>query len=228
MKVVFATPTVERPHDAFLKAMEESVPALDAAGIDHSIVFEVGNPYISNARATLLRKALDTKPDAVVFLDHDVSWRPGDIVKLCMAPMDVVAGTYRYKTDEEDYMGRWATDANGHIAEANDEWGCIRANCVPAGFLKVTADAVDRFMTAYPRLCYGKKWHPYVDLFNHGAFGGLWFGEDYAFCRNWNDAGGKVWLMTDLSISHWAGDREYPGNVHEYLIRKAQEARQTA
>ena len=224
MKIVFATPTVERPHDAYLKAMEACLPALDAEGIEHSIVFEVGNPYISNARATLLRKALDTKPDAVVFLDHDVSWRPQDMVRLCKAPLDVVAGTYRFKTDEESYMGRWATDEDGRIAEAND-YGCIRANCVPAGFLKVSADAVDRFMTAYPKLVYGKKWHPHVDLFNHGAFGGLWFGEDYAFCRNWNDLGGKVWLMTDLSISHHAADKEYPGNLHQYLIRKAQEAK---
>jgi hypothetical protein len=80
-------------------------------------------------------------------------------------------------------------------------------------------------MTAFPKLCYGKRWYPYVDLFNHGAFGGVWFGEDYAFCRNWNDMGGKVWLMTDLNISHHAKDKEYPGNLHQYLIRKAEEAR---
>ena len=227
MKIVFATPTVERPHDAYLKAMEDSVPALDAAGIDHSIVFEIGNPYISNARANLLRKALDTKPDAVVFLDHDVSWRPTDLVKLCKVPLDVVAGTYRFKTDEETYMGKWATDDEGRVAEVN-EYACIRANCVPAGFLKVSTHAVDLFMAAYPELVYGKRWHPYVDLFNHGAFKRLWFGEDYAFCRNWNDMGQKVWLMTDLSISHHGREKEYPGNLHEYLIRRAKEARNEA
>jgi len=227
MKVVFATPTVERPHDAYLKAMEDSLPALDAAGIEHSIVFEVGNPYISNARATLLRKALDTKPDCVVFLDHDVSWRPEDMVRLIEAPYEVVAGTYRFKLDEEEYMGRWATDEHGNIAEANDH-GCIRANCVPAGFLKVTTEAIERFMRAYPKLVYGTPVAPHVDLFNHGAFGGVWFGEDYAFCRNWNDLGGKVWLMTDLNIGHHSKDKEYPGNLHNYLIRKAQEARQDA
>lgn len=224
MKVVFATPTVERPHNAYLEAMENCIPALDAAGIEHSIVFEVGNPYISNARATLLRKALDTKPDAVVFLDHDVSWRPEDMVRLCQAPLDVVAGTYRYKLDEEEYMGRLATDENGEIAEAND-YGCIRANCVPAGFLKVSVDAVDRFMGAYPELVYGKHWHPYVDMFNHGAFRRVWFGEDYAFSRNWNDLGGKVWLMTDLNIGHHSKDRAYPGNLHQYLVRRAQKGR---
>jgi len=31
--------------------------------------------------------------------------------------------------------------------------------------------------------------------------------------------------MTDLSISHHAKDKEYPGNLHQYLIRKAEEAR---
>lgn len=223
MKVVFVTPTVERPHDAYLKAMEDTVPALDAAGIEHSIVFEVGNPYISNARATLLRKALDTRPDAVVFLDHDVSWKPSDMVKLIGVPEDVVAGTYRFKEDEEHYMGRWFTDDQGRPTAANNH-GCIHATCVPAGFLKVTAEAIDKFMTAYPKLVYGKKYHPYVDLFNHGAFGGVWFGEDYAFCRNWNDLGGKVWLLTNIDVAHHSKDKAYPGNLHEYLIRQKAKA----
>lgn len=200
-----------------MSALEASIPLIKEAGWDEGSVFEVGNPYISCARAEMLRKALDARADVIVFLDYDLSWSPGDLLRLIETPGDVVAGTYRFKTEKEEYMGKHFCDAAGKPVVRSD--GCIHMSCVPAGFLKITPNAVDVFMTKYPNLVYGKKWHPYVDLFNHGAFGGLWFGEDYAFCRNWNDAGGKIWLIPDLDITHHSPDFAFHGNYHKYLMR---------
>ena len=76
MKVVLCVPTLTRPHSALLEAIEAAVPALDAAGITHQMVMEVGNPYISQARNVMLRKALDAGADQIIFLDHDVSFPP--------------------------------------------------------------------------------------------------------------------------------------------------------
>jgi len=219
LKVVFATPTISRPFDAFLDAMEASVPALDIEGIDHKMVFEVGSAYISHARATLLRKALDTQPDMVIFLDHDLSWRPQDLVKLIKTPGDVVAGTYRFKQDPVEYMGTWRTDAEGYPETRDD--GCIRAEWVPAGFLKVTDQAVHDFLGSYPELAFGSRYRPFVDLFNHGAHNGVWYGEDYAFSRRWNDRGGDIWLVPDLELTHHGADGQaYPGNLHTYLRQR--------
>src|ERR1051325_3979882 len=61
-----------------------------------------------------------------------------------------------------------------------------------------------------------------VDLFNHGAHEGVWWGEDYAFCRNWCDAGGEIRLVPDLDITHHDGERAYPGNFHQFLLRQPQ------
>ena len=78
--------------------------------------------------------------------------------------------------------------------------------------------AVHKFMKAYPQLVYGDAWRPYVDLFNHGAHGGLWYGEDYAFSRNWIDAGGDIWIVPDLNIDHHSADKVFKGNFHKYLL----------
>jgi hypothetical protein len=215
VRVVFCCPTTKRPHDAFLAAMEQSVAALDAAGFDHRIVWEIGNPYISAARATMTRKALDAQADVIVYLDHDVSWRPQDLVTLVNTPGDVVAGVYRYKRDEEEYMGALFSDERGQPLGRQD--GCLAAHRVPAGFLKITKEAVNRFMEAYPDLVYGPYYYPSVDLFNHGSHGRLWYGEDYAFSRRWLDAGGEMWIVPDLSIAHHDPDKAYPGNFHEFL-----------
>lgn len=218
MKVVFCCPTYSRPTDAFLQAMDATVPLLDAAGYDHSIVFEVGCPYISGARCTMLTKALDKGADVIVFLDDDVSWRPQDMLKLLATSGDVVSGTYRFKTDEhETYMGVIDNDAETFIPVVRDD-GCISATRVPAGFLKVTRQAVEKFKAAYPELLISDGG---IDLFNHGAINGTWFGEDYAFSKRWKEIGEMIWLIPDMNIDHnHRNGNVYKGNLHEYLLRQ--------
>ncbi|WP_332763935.1 hypothetical protein [Phenylobacterium sp.] len=223
-KVVFCTPTVTRPFPEYLAALEASLPALEAAGWEHQAVFEAGCPYISSARATLLRKALDAKADVIVFLDHDLSWRPTDLLKLIETPGEVVAGLYRYRKDEFEFMGHLA-DAGGRKPYFRQD-GVLAAERVPAGFLKITKEAVDRFIGHHPELCFGARYSPSIDLFNHGAFDGVWWGEDYAFSRRWRALGGDIWVVPDLSLTHHDPDKSYPGNVHEWLT--AQEAAETA
>lgn len=218
MKVVFCIPTRNTPHPACIASVEAAVPVLDRAGIEHQMVSEVGCPYISHARATMLRKALDANADAVVFIDDDVAFTPTDMLKLVQTKGDVVAGTYRFKLPEEKYMATIVCDARGYPVCRTD--GCIRADKVPAGFLKVTREAVRRFMRAFPDLVYGDPEHPSVDLFNHGAHKGVWFGEDYAFSRRYLEAGGDIWLVPDLDLTHHAAEVAYPGNFHKFMLRR--------
>lgn len=216
MKVIFCTPTVTRPYAPFLDALEASIQAIRDAGWEEGAVYEIGNPYISAARAIMTRKALDAKADVIVYIDHDLSWAPQDLLTLIETPGDVVAGTYRFKKEPEEYMGAILSRSDNRPVVRAD--GCIKADRVPAGFLKVTKEAIDRFMTAYPDLCYGPKYNPSVDLFNHGAHKGVWFGEDYAFSRNWVDAGGEIWLVPNLTITHHSPEQAYPGNFHRFMM----------
>lgn len=218
MKVIFATPTIKRPFDPYIASLERSVPAVEEAGFEHQAVFRVGDVYISHSRAFMLRQALEAGADLVVFIDHDLSWTPADMVRLLTTPGEVVAGTYRYKQDEERYMGTWLTDEAGHPVVRDD--GTVVAHGIPAGFLKVTRGAVEKFRAAYPELVFGPEGE-FVDLFNHGAHKGLWWGEDFAFSRRWKDLGGEIRLIPDLDLAHHLPDgSEFPGNFHDYLLRQ--------
>lgn len=219
VKVAFACPTYTKPYDELLASVASSVPVLDAAGVEHNMVFEVGCPYISHARATMLRKALDWGADAVIFLDHDLSWDAGDLLKLVETQGDIVSGLYRYKKEEVEYMGAIRSDANG-IPVTRSSDGAISGFRVPAGFLKVTRDAVRRFMASYPELLYGHPDCYSVDLFNHGAYKGVWYGEDMAFSRRWIDIGGEIWIVPDLNLNHHSADAVYPGNYHQFLLAR--------
>lgn len=183
------------------------------------MVSEVGCPYVSGARATMLRKALDAKADVIVFIDHDLSWDAQDLLTLIETEGDVIAGTYRFKKDEEHYMGVIQDDPVSFLPVVRAD-GCIKATLVPAGFLKITKQAVSKFMGAYPALMYGERYSPSVDLFNHGAHKGAWWGEDYAFSRNWTDADGEIYIVPNLNLNHHTTEKEYKGNFHSFLCRQ--------
>lgn len=217
-KVVFCTPSLAGPTAPYIRALEESIPLIKGAGWDEAYVQEVGNPYISAARAIMTRKALDAGADVIVYLDYDLSWKPEDLLKLIETEGDVISGTYRFKKPEEEYMATLVTLGDGSPIVRKD--GCIKAFQVPAGFLKVTKAAIQKFMRAYPKLLYGDPDHFSVDLFNHGAHELVWYGEDYAFSRNWRDCGGEIWLVPDLDLNHHSSTEVFPGNYHEFLMRQ--------
>jgi len=225
MKVVFCIPTITKPYQACLDSLAASLPLIEKAGWEHAAVYEIGCPYISSARSTLLRKALDAKADVIVFIDHDLSWQPEDLLRLIQSNEHVTAGTYRFKSDEIKYMGLPILGGNKKpIVRDVEGDGCrIMMQSIPAGFLKITKEAVNVFMKAYPELNYGDMYYPFCDLFNNGAYAGTWYGEDYAFSRRWNEKCGQIWLIPDLDISHWRGDVEHKGNYHEYLLSKGRE-----
>lgn len=218
MNVILCTATPDRPYQQYLDACLAEKPLLDAAGINCVASYEVGSPYISWARAEALRKALDAQPDAVVFIDHDMSWKPGELLRLIQTPGDVIAGTYRFKKPEEHYMGNLILGSDRKPIYRED--GCLLANWVPAGFLKLTAQAIHDFAGAYPELMFGARYRPHIDLFNHGAHDFVWYGEDYAFSRRWNAMGRQIWLVPDLKLDHNAADGSvYPGDYAAFLAK---------
>lgn len=240
-RVAFCTPSVGRPTQAFLDALEASVPLLDAAGWEHLAAFEMNNPYISAARASMLGKALAKGCDTIVFIDDDISWQPPDLLKLIETDGDLVCGNYRYRTDEEvKFMGKPFLGEAGHPIVRED--GCVLMLGVPAGFLKITRAGVLRFLDAYPHLRMNteKPEDVNVDLFNHGVWNGTWFGEDFAFSRNWNDMGGQIWCVPDLNLVHndrakfgpggltYTPEKAYPSNYHQYLMSYRPEERKAA
>ena len=216
-----------------MAALEAALPLVIAAGWEEGLAQERGNPYVSQARNALARRALDAKADVLVFLDYDLSFGPGDLLKLLETDGTVVGGTYRFRQQEEKYMGEMALVPCGGGMETPDvrqSDGAIKAKALPAGFLKITKEAVDHFMRSYPQLCFGPAYNPSIDLFNHGAHKGVWYGEDYGFCRNWRDAGGDIWCVPNLNITHHSftfnrktqsfDHTKFPGNYHEFLMRQ--------
>jgi len=237
-KVCFCVPTYRRPHQKFLDSLEASIPLVQKAGWEECAAWEVGHAYISYARTVLTRRAIrwfgdDADDNCIVYLDDDVSHSSGALLKLLETPGDIVAGTYRFKTEVEDYMGRLAKEEKDPLPESRED-GCLPALLAPAGFLKVTRKAIKMIVDFYPDLDFSRDWengdHHY-DLFRHGVLKirgeKVWFGEDYAFAIRWVHMGQPLWIQPDLDLGHHgvviAGKKDvqqdFYGNYRKWLDR---------
>jgi hypothetical protein len=228
MKVCFATPTPAKPFIEMNDSAIAEVPFMREAGLeDEPWLWEVGSAYVSYARALLIQKAFRIWKDddgCIVFIDHDLSWKPGELTKLVQTPGDVVAGTYRFKSPDEEYMGRLDKAEGAPIPELN-KYQCLPASLVPAGFLKITRTAIEIFIRKYSNLNFSRDLPNQdfcYDLFSHGTINNTWFGEDYAFCLRWRALGLPIWLRPDLDITHHGRNLDgeafsFPGNYWRFL-----------
>lgn len=223
-KVVFCTPSLSGPTAPYIASLEASIPLIEAAGWEHGYAQQIACPYISAARANMTRAALDAKADVIVYLDYDLSWDAQDLLTLLETEGDCVSGTYRPKIDDEQYMGQLEVDPVTFQPIGRKD-GALFSKLIPAGFLKLTKEAIDTFMVAYPELCYGPMYHLSIDLFNHGVNNRVWWGEDYSFARRFRDKCGQIWTIPNLNLTHWDKQKDgtwkpYPGNLHQFLMRQ--------
>jgi hypothetical protein len=148
--------------------------------------------------------------DCMVMIDSDISWTAGELVKLAQRPEDVIGGTYRTKQDEEKFHVHGSVEKDGDL---------YRVGGLPGGFLKISRKAFDRIDAKQ----YQDGPTVLKDYFPTGIVNGAFYGEDYGFCRLWQQAGGTVWLDPSIILRHHESpSRAYTGNPAEWLENRTQ------
>ncbi len=159
----------------------------------------------------------------LLMLDDDVGCAPGGLLRLLSHPVDVVAGVYRGRRDDEVYPMRWLEKDGTFFLEQDGHTGLIEVASVAAGFLRITRACAERMTQYYgdgryqtPAADGGIVWRLFDDLpWDKGDWG-----EDFAFCQRWRDIGGKVWVDPSLELCH-IGSKPFAGCLQEWLARQA-------
>lgn len=166
------------------------------------------------ARDEIAKNFLESGADRLVYLDDDVSWKPGELTRIASHDVDLCGGAYRLKQDKEEYPLRWRESTE---VQAN---GLIEVNGLPGGFMSVSRNVFEKMRAAHPERKYstwGKDYHGFFCM----PYGG---GEDYRFCADWRALGGKVWLDPELTLTHNAPSASYTGHVGNWLRSQKKEA----
>lgn len=228
MKVFIATPCYDGRVDAFCAAaIMRELSILREADIDALWFPLCGCCYLPVARNKLVREFLATDCTDLVFVDSDVYFEPGAMLKLLLpVGKEVVAGIYPLKREPEDYPV-WIKTEDGRPVVADD--GLIEAWGVPTGFLRIRRSALDLMLgEGRVRECveydaYGNEEGRYWAFFDTGFLDPdmptKWWGEDYWFSWVWTaHMHMKAWVVPDISFHH-VGMKSWEGNYHRYLQR---------
>jgi hypothetical protein len=200
-----------------LRSLLHDLVALAGRGDRFSLLDYSGSAIIADARAEICAHflALGDASD-LVFVDHDVCWEAGALLRLLDHPVDMVAGVYPHRKDPLTFPVAW-TDAEELWADP--ETGLLEASGVPGGFLRVTRKAIAAMSERYADLEYETDRVPggkAVGLFEPYRIGKRKLSEDYSFCRRWRDMGGKVWVDPEIRMGH-TGPKLFPGCLGDEL-----------
>lgn len=221
MKLLIAVPAYSGTVSVeTVRSLLQEQMVAQAAGIDLHAVFLPGCSLITMARNQMVQDFLDSDADKLVFVDADVSWEPGSVLKLASHDVDFVGGAYRLKCDDECYPVEWPK--LGERLQAEN--GLLKAAHIPGGFMCLTRAVFARLRVAFPVRHYthhGFAGHAYFSA--PFAEGRLW-GEDSRFCHDWREIGGDVWVDPELALTHHDGRQAYPGHLGNFLRSRMQEA----
>lgn len=181
-----------------------------------TIFDESGNAMIGDCRGLIVSKFLEGDGTDLVFVDSDVTWEEGALVRLVDYPVGFVAGLYPQRKDPIDYCCQW--DSSKKEIDLS-EHGLIEVWGVPAGFMRMSRAMLETMVAHYADLqffCAQAPNNTAYDLFGPYRIGRTKFGEDYSFCRRWRDIGGQVWVDPHIRMGH-VGYKTFIGQVGEWL-----------
>lgn len=226
MKIFVAVPVYDwKLHSEFVRALLHE--QIQAFGNGDEIVFQFlgGNAGITQARNQMATEFMESGFDRLVFLDADITFAPGSIVRLAHHPVDLVGGGYRYKQQHEAYPIRWLEDSAMRGIKLTDDTALLEVDGIPTGFMAISRNVFETMMKAWPEraetMQSGVKAHCYFQMpYVNGAL----FGEDYFFCKEWRELGGKVFLDPEIHLTHWGfSPVPHAGHIGNWLKARAQE-----
>jgi hypothetical protein len=173
-------------------------------GIDWTLETMVNESLISRARNTLTAKFLDM-PEAthLFFVDADIGWEPWHLLVLLNRDVDVIGGLYPMKT----MPIKWVV--NGFEGAEQGPDGLQEVSKAGTGFLLMKKHVFEK-MKSHPAVKQYKNdigLDPKFDqhlktYFDTAVRQNRYYSEDWTFCENWRDLGGKIWMDTRVLLRH--------------------------
>ena len=189
-------------------------------GLDWTIETMTNESLISRARNTLVAKFLSNPQSThLMFVDADIGWEPWHLLAMLNADKDVIGGLYPMKA----LPVRWVV--NGvEGGETSEDGNLLEVSKTGTGFMLVKRHVFEKLDN-----------HPAVKPFNNDI--GLpkeldqylktyydtavrenrYYSEDWTFCENWRDLGGKVWVDKRVLLKH-TGTYVFDYNTQSALL----------
>jgi len=188
--------------------------------IDWTLETMVNESLISRARNTLTAKFL-AMPDAthLFFVDADIGWEPWHLLVLLNRDVDVIGGLYPMKT----MPIKWVVNGFEGAEEGAD--GLQEVSKAGTGFLLMKKHVFEKLNT-HPAVKQYKNdigLDPMYDqylktYFDTAVRQNRYYSEDWTFCENWRDLGGRIWMDKRVLLRH-SGSYVFCMENQEHLLK---------
>lgn len=182
----------------------------------------VGSGDIAHVRNVYIHRFLSAEFTDLLFWDDDLGCKPGDFTRLFKHPVDFVGGTYPQKRDPQVFPLR-----GRNLQRPKASFELIPLDGIPAGFMRLTRNAIELMTKAYPEAYYEDEfvgteihaaWNFFDPIFTPATPGkpGKRLSEDLSFCKRWRDLGHEIYADPRLYFYH-TGKKTYQGALVDYL-----------
>ncbi len=218
MKIFVAIPVYDgKLQVQTVKCLLDEAIVANGFGDEIRVTFLPSCSVPAQGRNQLVQMFLDSDCDKMFFLDADITFEPGMIVKLGRMPVDFVGGCYRFKSPDECYPINWMPNPELQA----DEFGLLEVAMLPTGFLCLSRKVFETFKEAYPGREYshwGINSYAFFQMFfKEGAL----YSDDAGFCKEWLAMGGKIHLDPEIALTHWNSmPTPFEGHIGNWLKRR--------
>ena len=188
--------------------------------IDWTLETMVNESLISRARNTLTAKFL-AMPDAthLFFVDADIGWEPWHLLVLLNRDVDVIGGLYPMKT----MPIKWVVNGFEGAEEGPD--GLQEVSKAGTGFLLMKKHVFEK-LKSHPAVKQYKndigldpKYDAHLKTyFDTAVRQNRYYSEDWTFCENWRDMGGRIWMDKRVLLRH-SGSYVFCMENQEHLLK---------
>lgn len=218
MKIFVAIPVYDgKLQVQTVKCLLEETTIANGLGDELRVNFLPSCAVPAHGRNQLVELFLESDCDRLFFLDADLTFSPGSILKVCHMPVDFVGGCYRFKCQDEKYPIDWL-DKTGTKPLQADKNGLLEVAMLPTGFLALSRNVFEEFRKAYPGREYMHWDKPAYAYFQMFFKSGALYSDDSGFCKEWIEAGHKIYLDPTISLTHWDSyPTPFVGNIGNWL-----------
>lgn len=188
-------------------------------GLEWSLETLVNESLISRGRNTLVAKFLSLPdPTHLMFVDADIGFEAWNVLLLINHGVDVVGGLYPLKT----LPLKWVL--NG--VDGGEETEYLKeVSKTGTGFLLIKRDVFERLKShtnvkKYKNDIglsqeYDNHMYTYFDTMVREE---RYYSEDWTFCENWRELGGKIWIDKRIILRH-LGNFSYSVDSNDQLYQ---------
>lgn len=232
--VMLATPTSRGLCSAFTLSLAATIESLTRHGIQFTLKILADHCHVDDSRNNMIREFLRSDCTDLFFIDSDMGWRAQDIIRLLRKPGDIVAGVYRYKSDEEGYPFH-----PGEGKRESNEHGLFDMPKAATGFMRIRRPVLQALYdseVAKGRKTWGKgdnkeKDIPLARIVERAFLNELdlsnldlsnmesYHSGDYVLCLKARQLGFSVLVDVDMPFQH-VGEKVWFGHVGKWLRNK--------